>query len=178
MDFKILQRDKAYSGRAFEVEKVLIELPNNKQSYYDLVDHKDSISVLPIDENGDVWFVRQYRLGSESQLLELPAGVIEDGEAPEICAMREIQEEIGMAAKNLTFLGDFYLVPGYCNEHMYTYLASGLYPSPLNPDIDEFLNIEKIPYHEVLEMVKNKSINDGKTLATFALAFPFLGFPK
>lgn len=178
MDFKILQRDKVYSGRAFEVEKVLVELPNNKQSYYDLVDHKDSISVLPIDKNGDVWFVRQYRLGSENQLLELPAGVIEVGEAPEICAMREIQEEIGMAAENLTFLGDFYLVPGYCNEHMYTYLATDLYPSPLNPDIDEFLNIERIPYLEVLEMMKNKSINDGKTLATIALAFPLLGLPK
>lgn len=178
MDFKILQRDKVYSGRAFEVEKVLVELPNNKQSYYDLIDHKDSISVLPIDKNGDVWFVRQYRLGSENQLLELPAGVIEVGEEPEICAMREIQEEIGMAAENLTFLGDFYLVPGYCNEHMYTYLATDLYPSPLNPDIDEFLNIERIPYREVLEMMKNKFINDGKTLATIALAFPLLGLPK
>lgn len=178
MDFQILQRDKVYSGRAFEVEKVLLELPNKKQSYYDLVDHKDSISVLPIDKNGDVWFVRQYRLGSESQLLELPAGVIEDGEAPEICAMREIQEEIGMAAEKLTLLGDFYLVPGYSNEHMYTFLATDLYPSSLNPDSDEFLQVEKLAYHEVLEMVKNRSIKDGKTLATLALAFSILGFPK
>ncbi|HSM23738.1 MAG TPA: NUDIX hydrolase [Anaerolineaceae bacterium] len=178
MDFKILQRDKVYSGRAFEVEKVFLELPNKKQSHFDLVDHKNSISVLPIDKNGDVWFVRQYRLGSESQLLELPAGVIEHGEAPEICAMREIQEEIGMAAEKLTFLGDFYLVPGYCNEHMYTYLATDLYPSSLKPDSDEFLQVEKLPYPKVLEMVKTRSINDGKTLATLALAFPILGFPK
>lgn len=178
MDFKIINRDKVYSGRAFDVEKVFLELPNQKHSYYDLVNHKDSITVLPIDENGDIWFVLQYRLGSQGQLLELPAGVIEEDEAPEICAMREIQEEIGMAARSLKFLGDFYLVPGYSNEHMYTYLASELYPSNLQADADEFLNVMKIPYQEVLEMMKTGKINDGKTLATLALAFPLLGFPK
>lgn len=178
MDFKILRRDKMYSGRAFDIEKVFLELPNQKQSYYDLVDHKNSITVLPMDDQGNIWFVRQYRLGSESQLLELPAGVIEDSEAPETCAMREIQEEIGMAARSLKFLGDFYLVPGYSNEHMYTYLATDLFPSTLQADADEFLNIEKIPYKEVLSMMGLGKINDGKTLATLALAFPVLGFPK
>jgi ADP-ribose pyrophosphatase len=83
-----------------------------------------------------------------------------------------------MAARSLKFLGDFYLVPGYSNEHMYTYLASELYPSNLQADADEFLNVTKIPYQEVLEMMKTGKINDGKTLATLALAFPLLGFPK
>jgi len=177
MDFKILNRESTYQSHAFNVQKVFLELPNQKQRYYDLVDHKDSVTVLPIDENGDVYFVTQYRLGAERQLLELPAGVIEDGEPPEICAMREIQEEIGMAAENLKLLGDFYLVPGYCNEHMYTYLATGLFPSPLKPDADEFLQINKIPYQQVLEMMKSGNIQDVKTLATLALAFPILGFP-
>jgi len=177
MDFKILNRESTYQSHAFNVQKVFLELPNQKQRYYDLVDHKDSVTVLPIDENGDVYFVTQYRLGAERQLLELPAGVIEDGEPPEICAMREIKEEIGMAAENLKLLGDFYLVPGYCNEHMYTYLATGLFPSPLKPDADEFLQINKIPYQQVLEMMKSGNIQDVKTLATLALAFPILGFP-
>lgn len=177
MDFKILNRESTYQSHAFNVQKVFLELPNQKQRYYDLVDHKDSVTVLPIDENGDVYFVTQYRLGAERQLLELPAGVMEDGELPEICAMREIKEEIGMAAENLKLLGDFYLVPGYCNEHMYTYLATGLFPSPLKPDADEFLQINKIPYQQVLEMMKSGNIQDVKTLATLALAFPILGFP-
>jgi len=177
MDFKILNRESTYQSHAFNVQKVFLELPNQKQRYYDLVDHKDSVTVLPIDENGDVYFVTQYRLGAERQLLELPAGVIEDGEPPEICAMREIQEEIGMAAENLKLLGDFYLVPGYCTEHMYTYLATGLFPSPLKPDADEFLQISKIPYQQVMEMMKSGNIQDVKTLATLALAFPILGFP-
>lgn len=178
MDFMILQREKVYSGRAFEVEQVLLELPNQKQSIYDLVDHKNSITVLPIDNEQNVWFVSQYRLGSESQLLELPAGVIEDGEEPEICAMREIQEEIGMAANTLLLLGDFYLVPGYSNEHMYVYLAKDLFASNLQADPDEFLKVKKIPYQDVLEMMKSGEVKDGKTLATLALAFPILGFPK
>jgi ADP-ribose pyrophosphatase len=91
--------------------------------------------------------------------------------------MREIREEIGMAAENLQLLGDFFLVPGYCNEHMYTYLATGLYPSTLAPDADEFLNISKIPYLDVLKMMCSGKIQDAKTLATLALAFPMLGFP-
>jgi ADP-ribose pyrophosphatase len=176
MDFKILDRESVYQGRAFEVQKVLLELPNQKQRHYDLVDHNDSITVLPIDKNGDVHFVTQYRLGSQSQLLELPAGVMEDNELPEVCAMREIREEIGMAAENLQLLGDFYLAPGYCNEHMFTYLATGLYPSKLTPDADEFLNVSKIPYLEVLKMMRSGKIQDAKTLATLALAFPILGF--
>lgn len=177
MDFKILDRESVYQGRAFKVQKVFLELPNKKQRYYDLVDHNDSVTILPIDKNGDVYFVTQYRLGAQSPLLELPAGVIEDHELPEVCAMREIREEIGMAAENLQLLGDFFLVPGYCNEHMYTYLATGLYPSTLAPDADEFLNISKIPYLDVLKMMCSGKIQDAKTLATLALAFPMLGFP-
>ena len=178
MDFKVLNRESVYQGRAFKVLKVFLELPNQKQRYYDLVDHNDSVTILPIDKNGDVYFVTQYRLGSESQLLELPAGVIEDNEPPHVCAMRELQEEIGMAAEKLELLGDFYLVPGYSNEHMYTYLAMGLFPSALNPDADEFLNISRIPYAQVLEMMRSGKIQDAKTLATLALALPILGFPS
>ena len=70
MDFKILNRESVYQGRAFKVQKVFLELPNQKQRYFDLVDHNDSVTILPIDKNGDVYFVTQYRLGSESQLLE------------------------------------------------------------------------------------------------------------
>ena len=83
---------------------------------------------------------------------------------------------IGMAAESLQLSGDFYLVPGYSNEHMYTYLASGLYPSILKPDADEFLNISKIPYPQVLEMMRTGKIQDAKTLATLALAIPLLGY--
>lgn len=174
MDFKIIKRDSVYQGRAFNVEKVNIELPDQKQRFYDLVDHNDSVTIFPIDTEGNVYFVSQFRLGAEKQLLELPAGVVETGEKPELCARREIQEEIGFAAGQLQLLGDFYLAPGYCNEHMYAYLATKLSPSVLTPDPDEFLKTYKIPYREVLQMAKSGKIQDAKTLAVIALVIPMI----
>ena len=75
MKFAILDRETKYRGRAFSVQKVNIQLPNNKESIYDLVVHNNSVTIIPIDQDGNIWFVTQFRLGSESQLMELPAGV-------------------------------------------------------------------------------------------------------
>ncbi len=177
MDFKILKRESVYQGRAFNVEKVLLELPDQKQKYYDFIDHNDSVTIFPMDKEGNVYFVSQYRLGAQTQLIELPAGVMEIGEKPEECAKREIQEEIGYAAGNLRPLGNFYLVPGYCNEHMYSFLATEIYPSALNPDEDEFLNVIKIPYPEVIKKIQAGEIQDVKTLAVIAQAFSIVGLP-
>lgn len=174
MNFEILNREKQYQGRAFAVQKVLMRLPNDKQRNYDLVDHNDSVTILPVDQQGNIWFVRQYRLGAEDQLLELPAGVLEDGEDPLKCAARELREETGMGSEKLDFLGDFYLAPGYSNEHMYVYLATMLFPEALQADADEFLNVEKISLSEVYEMAKKGQLKDAKTLATLLLAMPFL----
>lgn len=177
MKFEILNREKQYQGRAFAVQKVLMRLPNDKQRNYDLVDHNDSVTILPVDQQGNIWFVRQFRLGAEDQLLELPAGVLENGEDPLNCAARELREETGMGSEKLDFLGDFFLAPGYSNEHMYVYLATMLFPEALQADADEFLNVEKIPLGEVYEMAKKGQLKDAKTLATLLLAMPFLSIP-
>jgi ADP-ribose pyrophosphatase len=175
MDFKILKREPVYQGRAFNVEKVLLELPNQKQKYYDFIDHNDSVTIFPMDSEGNVYFVSQYRLGAQTHLIELPAGVMEPGEKPEECAKREVQEEIGFAAGNLRPLGDFYLVPGYCNEHMYSFLATEIYPSNLDPDEDEFLNVIKVPYREVIKKMQAGEIQDVKTLAVIAQVISIFG---
>jgi ADP-ribose pyrophosphatase len=174
MNFKIINCKETYRGGAFRVQQVLIEFPDGKQRTYDLVDHNPSITVLPVDEHGNVYFVCQTRLGCECNLLELPAGVVEDGEDPAVCAMREIQEEIGLAARALTLLGDFYLAPGYLNEHMYVYLATDLYPSKMKQDEDEWIEIVKIPVDDVFGMTQRGAIKDAKTLATLLLATPHL----
>ena len=121
-----------------------------------------------------MWFVRQFRLGALQELLELPAGVIEENEAPETSAGRELREEIGMAAKELREVGQFFMTPGYSSEYLYIYLATGLYPSPLAQDADEFLQVEVIPVKQVYEMVHGNQVHDGKTLAALLLAEPFL----
>jgi ADP-ribose pyrophosphatase len=115
-------------------------------------------------------FVKQYRIGVGEELLELPAGVLNDGEDPQTCAAREIREETGMAAGKLELLGDFYLAPGYSSEHMYIFLASALYPSPLEQDADEFLQLVTIPAEQAVEMAQNGGLRDAKSLAALMLA--------
>ena len=174
MTFEILNRKKIYQGRAFAVEQVLVTLPNGRQQSYDLVSHLPAVTLVPVDRDRNLWFVSQFRLGSMDDMLELPAGVLEEGEAPANGAAREIREEIGKAAGELRLLGSFYMAPGYSSEYMHVFLASSLYDAPLAADADEFLNVHLIPVDEVYRMVRRNEIRDGKTLAALLLAEPYL----
>lgn len=175
IDHKIKARETVYTGRAFKIEKIDVELPNGRKARYDLVRHMGAVTILPVDEEGKIYFVRQYRLGAESALLELPAGTLDKNEDPLDCAKREIREEVGMRAEKWTKLGDFFLAPGYSSEHMTVYLAQDLHPDPKKGDEDEFLQVEKIAVNSVLEMKRTNLIHDGKTLAALALGLPVLG---
>lgn len=168
------KRTTRFEGHAFIVEQVQVQLPDGHERLYDLVKHNDSVTIVPLDDEGRVVFVRQYRLGAEKILLELPAGNTEAGEDPLECAKREVREETGLAAKELTLLGDIYLAPGYSNEHMFIYLATGLFHSPLEGDADEFIVTEKIPVKETFDLVAQNGLNDSKSLAALLLAQPFL----
>lgn len=170
MKYKILQRESVYQSRAFGVQRVLMRLPDGKERNYDLVDHADSVTIIPLDDEGNLYFVNQYRLGVDDLLLELPAGLLEPGEDPLQAAAREVREEVGMAARHLEKLGDAYLAAGYCNEHMTFYLATGLYPAALEPDADEYIQLEKIPVSEAYVMARRGEIHDSKTLAALLLA--------
>lgn len=174
MKFNILNRENVYQGKAFDVQKVHMQLPTGKHKYYDLVEHADSVSILPIDAEGNILFVSQYRLGADQELLELPAGLIDEGEDPLSAAQREIREETGYACKNMRLLGDFYLAAGYSSEHMFAYLAPELELSYLEPDTDEFITVKKIAIKEAINMVQAGDIQDAKTIATFMLALPHL----
>ncbi len=174
-NFDLLHHETVYTGRAFRVEVVEARLPDGKVRRYDLVRHPGAVTIVPLDEQGRVWFVRQYRLGAGAPLLELPAGTLNLDEDPALCAAREVREETGLAARELTKLGEFYLAPGYSTEFMHVYLATGLYPDMLQSDDDEFLQTEPIPVSEVLRMVRDNEINDGKSLAALMLARGFLG---
>jgi ADP-ribose pyrophosphatase len=121
-----------------------------------------------------VLFVRQYRHATGGDLLELPAGTLDDEEDPQVCAAREIREETGKAAEKLTKLGEFYLAPGYSTEFMVVYLATGLNDNPLDADDDEFLSVESIPVAEAIKTAERGGIPDAKSLAALFLAKPFL----
>lgn len=170
MNYQILQRDVAYQGRAFEVQRLTVRLPDGNVRQFDLVQHNPSITVIPVTNDGRILFVRQYRMGAEDSLLELPAGVLENGEDPLEGARRELREETGMDAGELKLLGRAYLAPGYSSELMYFYLGRDLLPAPLEQDDDEFLHLESLTIEESLGMARRGEFLDSKTLAAMFLA--------
>ncbi len=163
-----------YQGRVFAVQQDQVRMPDGKLVQFDVVAHHGAVTILPLDEEGRVWFVRQYRHPAKTNLLELPAGVMEEGEAPGASARREIREEIGMAAGELRSIGTFFLAPGYSTEFMYVFLATQLTAAPLKGDEDEFISVEKIPVQQVTQMVAAGQVQDAKTLAALFLAQPYL----
>jgi len=128
------------------------------------------LSSSPLDGQGNLLFVRQYRHAAGLDLLELPAGTLNKDEAPDACAHREIREETGMAAGYMRHLGGFYLAPGYSTEYMHVYLATDLRSDPLEADADEFLTVESIPLARAMANARAGKILDAKSLAALLLA--------
>ncbi len=174
MKFKLLHSQTVFRGRAFSVRQDRLRLPNGGEATYDIVDHVGSVTILPVDAEGQVWFVRQYRPPAGREMLELPAGVLDPAEDFGTCALRELREETGMGAENLQKIGEFFLAAGYSTEFMHAYLATGLYLAPLESDPDEFLNVVRIPLAEIRARIQNGEIIDAKSLAAFYLAEPHL----
>lgn len=169
----ILASTLIYSGRVFDVRKDLVRLPGGTTHQYDIVDHRPAVTMIPLDDERRICFIRQYRHAIGKELLELPAGVLEVDESPTAGAQREIREEIGMAANTLTLIGDFFLAPGYSSERMYVYLADNLVPDPLPKDEDEMIQIERIPIKEAYRRVKVNEIEDAKSISALMLALPY-----
>ena len=174
MAFELLNSEIVYPGRAFTIRRDTLRLPDGHESRLDIVEHVGSVIILPIDSNGELVFVRQYRHAAGLNLLEFPAGTLGEGETPEVCALRELREETGMAAGKLEPLGGFYLAPGYSTEYMHVYLATGLFYDPLEADTDEFLSVERVPLSKALAMCERGEIPDAKSLAAFTLAREYL----
>jgi len=174
MSLEIRQSRIHYQGPVFQVRKDDILLPNGRIAQIDVVDHRDSVTMIPLDQEGIIWFINQYRHPINKYLLELPAGVTEEGESPENSALREIREEIGMAAGSLEEIGGFYLAPGYSTEYMHVFLATGLYPDPLQCDTDEIIRVEKLPVKEALALAETGQLQDSKSLVALFWAYPYL----
>lgn len=174
MTFEPLHEEIVFHGKVFDLARVRFRLPNGKEPTFDLVKHHGAVVIVPLDAQGNIWFVRQFRIGAGASLLELPAGLLEDGEAPQASAAREIQEEIGFAAESLQDLGAFYMVPGYSTEKLHAYLATGLNASELPQDEFEQLERVAIPMQEAYRMARAGEISDGKTLAALLLAETYL----
>jgi ADP-ribose pyrophosphatase len=174
MAFELIKSEELLKGRTFRIRRDTLKTPDGHETKLEIIEHGGSVVIVPIDDDGNVLFVRQYRHATGGDLLELPAGT-RDGEEPyEECAAREIREETGMAANQLQKVGDFYLAPGYSSEFMAVFLATGLEHNPLKADDDEFLQVERFPVKDVTGMFERSEIADAKSLAAWLLAKPYL----
>ena len=170
MSFEVLDSIEIYLGRIFKLMQEKVQYPDGRVARVDYLQHGGAVTIVPVDDEGNIWFVNQYRHPTGGMLFELPAGTLEEGEDPVYCAGREIREEIGMAADTLSLLGEFFVVPGYSSEYMYIYLATGLRPEKLPADAMELIEVEKHPARQVYEKLANGELRDGKTIAALALA--------
>jgi len=170
MQFKLIRSEPLLQGRTFKVRRDYLKAPDGQETKFEIIEHGGSVVVIPVDDQGDMWFVRQYRHAAGQNLLELPAGTRDGDEPYEECAAREIREETGMEAGTLTRIGSFYLAPGYSTEFMGVFLATNLKHNPLDPDADEFLAVEKIPVKRAIAMAEHGEVLDAKSLAALLLA--------
>ena len=169
MPFELLHSETLLKGRAFAIRRDTLKAPDGRETKFDIIEHGGSVVIIPLDSDGNLLFVRQYRHATGQDLLELPAGTLDKGEDPDVCAAREIREETGFAAGKLERLGQFYLAPGYSTEFMVVYLATDLKHDPLEADADEFLSLERIPVGQALEMARHGEMPDAKSLAALFL---------
>lgn len=174
MPFETIARETIYHGRAFNVRRDEVRLPDQHTMHLDIIEHVGAVTILPVDADGRILFVRQYRHATGKELLELPAGTLNVGELPENCALREIREETGFAAGKLIKLGEFFLAPGYSTEYMVVFLATELHYDPLLGDQDEIITLQRIPIDHAYEMALNGELQDGKSLAALLLARPHI----
>lgn len=162
---KTLTQDYQYKGRIINMRVDGVELPGGHTSIREVVEHPGGVCIAALTDRKELLFVRQYRYPYGEVLLELPAGKLDVGEDPLEAGKRELKEETGAAARDYTDLGKLYPSPGYCGEVIHMYMATGLSYGEMNPDEDEFLEVEKIPLKKAAQMVLDNEIRDAKTQA-------------
>ncbi len=152
-----------WRGRRLWVEQRTVAVPSGEKRYV-VVHPGGAVAILPIDGD-EVVLIRQYRAAIDAWILEAPAGTLEEGEAPEVCAARELIEETGLAARELVPLGAVYTTPGFSDEVIHLYLGRGLSPcSDYEKDEDEQIELTRLPADEVRAMALDGRIRDAKTI--------------
>jgi ADP-ribose pyrophosphatase len=170
LEEKTLESKLIYDGRVVHLHLDTVQLPNGKTALREVVRHNGAVAVVPIDRDGNVILVQQYRHPAGRVLLEIPAGTLYVGEDPDICVERELQEETGYKPGKIIRLGGIFLAPGYSTEYIHLYLATDLVESRLDMDEDEFIEVERLPLAEIYQRIAHGEIADSKTICAMTLA--------
>ena len=166
---RYLSGESVFEGKVISVRVDSVELRKGGRAIREVVAHRPAVVLVPIDSDGRVVLVRQFRYPVGETLLEAPAGIIEESETPGECAQRELQEEVGFRARHLRSLGTFWTTPGFSDERMYVYVATDLEPSRLEPDHDEDIAVVPVPMSRVRAMIEKGEIQDAKTIAALLM---------
>ncbi len=160
---KTISSKTAYKGCIFTVSSDTAELENGSVAQRDVIHHHGGVGVIPINQNNEIYLVKQFRYPFGEITLEIPAGKLEKDENHAECGRRELLEETGLTCKKYSYLGEIYPLPAYDTEIIHLYLAEELELSEQSPDADEFLDIVKMPLDEAVSLVMNGSVKDSKT---------------
>ena len=161
---KTIKSHLLHQGRSFSFKTDEVELHNGRTTTRDIVDHPGAVAVLPLLSEGRIALIRQYRYSVGKELLEIPAGTLEEGESPDSCARRELKEETGFTAGSMKKILNFYVAPGYSNEKIHLFLASDLKMGKKQAEEDESIIVETYGYDELLRMIDANEIEDAKTI--------------
>ena len=166
LEEKTLQSKEIFSGKVISLHLQDVELPNGKQAKREIIKHPGAVAILAITHDDKVVMVEQYRKALERTIVEIPAGKLEKGEEPAVCARRELEEETGYECEHLELLTSFYTSPGFADEIIHVFLAKGLTKkeNAAALDEDEFVNLEELTLEEVEQYVKEQKIYDAKTI--------------
>lgn len=165
LEEKQISTKRIYDGKIVNLRVDTVLLPNGREALREVIEHGGAVCVVPVMPDGTVYLVRQYRYPFAEAVLEIPAGKLDAGEQPVDAANRELEEEIGMKASELIYMGEFRPSVAYDMEVIHMYLARGLVKTHQHLDEDEFLNIETYPLDQIHSMILDNQLTDGKTIA-------------
>jgi ADP-ribose pyrophosphatase len=161
---RTMDSKEIYRGKIINLRVDRVDLANGRTATREIVEHPGAVCIAALKEDDTIIFVRQFRKPVEEALLELPAGKLEKGENPELCAVRELMEETGYRAGKIEYIFSFYTSPGFSNEIMHLFFASDLTAGSDNQDEDEMVEAVEIKLDEAVKMALSGEIKDAKTL--------------
>jgi ADP-ribose pyrophosphatase len=168
---KTVKSEKIFEGKMISLQVDEVELPNGRYSKREMIKHPGAVAILAITDEKRIVLVEQYRKPTNRALIEIPAGKLEPGEKPEITAVRELEEETGYACDKLEFITSFYTAPGFADEILHIYKATGLkkIEEPKSADEDEFVELMEVTLEEAVQLLQENKICDAKT--AFAIQY-------
>lgn len=161
---RTLSTTEIFQGRIIKLEKHTVELPNGRQAEREVIRHPGAAAILAEPEPSHLLLVRQYRKAPEEVLWEIPAGKIDRGETPIAAAVRELREETGYEAASVELMYEFFTSPGFADEKLSLFFASGLKAGEQRPDEDEFVDVFSLSVSELQQLLSDRKIRDAKTL--------------